>query len=473
MKHGIYVSKQSTSSSTPVVSTSGIPFVIGVAPLQSAEEPAPVGVPILCTSWNDAVKKLGYSEDWKKYTLCEFMYSHFKLFGCQPVIFCNLLNADSMSTEVAANDFPVLNHKITLPFEAINNEALIVKSAGGTGNAHIKNEDYLIFYDSENCIIELLKSGNIYDDTTLNVTYNKIDPTVVTDTAVAVGLESIEQCMSVTGLVPDLICAPKFSKSTAVASVMTTKAESINGLFGAKALIDIDSSDGGVNKYSDIFEYKNSKNLTDINSIVCWPMVKLDNHLFHMSTQIAGLIASVDSSNDGCPYESPSNKPFKCDSVVLDNGDDVILTLSQANTLNAGGVVTALSFMGKIVAWGNYMACYPGNTDIKDFFIPLSRMFDWIGNTEICTFWSKLDKPMNRRLIDSTLDTINIWLNGLVGRGYLLGARAEFREEENPLENLSAGIIRIHNYLTPPSPAQEINFILEYDVNYATSALQG
>ena len=39
-------------------------------------------------------------------------------------------------------------------------------------------------------------------------------------------------------------------------------------------------------------------------------------------------------------------------------------------------------------------------------------MFDWVGNTLIRTFWSKLDRPMNRRLIDNILDTGNIWLNG-------------------------------------------------------------
>ena len=31
--------------------------------------------------------------------------------------------------------------------------------------------------------------------------------------------------------------------------------------------------------------------------------------------------------------------------------------------------------MNGYVAWGNYSACYPSNTDIKDYFIPISRMF--------------------------------------------------------------------------------------------------
>ena len=100
-------------------------------------------------------------------------------------------------------------------------------------------------------------------------------------------------------------------------------------------------------------------------------------------------------------------------------------------------------------------------------------MFDWVANTLIRTFWSKLDKPMNRRLIDTILDTCNIWLGGLVGAGYLLGARAVMLESENPETSLMAGIIHLHIYMTPPSPAQEIDFALEYDASYVTAALMG
>lgn len=78
---------------------------------------------------------------------------------------------------------------------------------------------------------------------------------------------------------------------------------------------------------------------------------------------------------------------------------------------------------------------------------------------------------MNRRLLDNIVDSCNIWMNGLVGSGYLLGARAEVLDSENPVTDLMAGIIRVHLYLTPPSPAQEIDFVLEYDAEYVTSAL--
>lgn len=38
---------------------------------------------------------------------------------------------------------------------------------------------------------------------------------------------------------------------------------------------------------------------------------------------------------------------------------------------------------------------------------------------------------MTRRLIDSIVDSVNIWLNGLVSEEKLLGARVEFLDEEN------------------------------------------
>ena len=78
---------------------------------------------------------------------------------------------------------------------------------------------------------------------------------------------------------------------------------------------------------------------------------------------------------------------------------------------------------------------------------------------------------MTRRFVDSILDSVNIWMNGLTGSGYLLGGRVVMLESENPVNNLMAGIIKFHVYMTPPSPAQEIDFVLEYDVSYVRSAL--
>lgn len=467
MNHGVFVTEQSTSVTTPVVAESGVAFVIGAAPVQSAANPAKVGIPVICTSWKEAVEKLGYSDNWKKYSLCEFMYSHFKLFCCQPVIFCNVLDVDK-TEEVGAADMDVVDHKIKLPIEAV--AATVVIKAGDT--VCVAGTDYGTYVDGEHLMIELLAGSSAYAAASLNVAYSKINHEPVA-ADIAAGIEAVELCLTTLGMVPDLICAPGWSHDPTVAAAMAAKAATINGLFKAKAIVDLDCTTTGAKSYTEAIALKATNNMTDKDQIVCWPMLRNGGYRFHKSTQTAGLMAQVDTNNGGIPYESPSNKNLQCDGLVLADGTEVNLTLAQANQLNAAGIATALNFVNGWVEWGNYTGCYPGNTDVKDYMIPISRMFGWVGNTLIKTFWSKLDKPMTRRLIDTVLDTANIWLNGLVGQGYLLGARVEMHEDENPLTNLMAGIIKLHVYMTPPGPAQEINFVLEFDASYVTAALQG
>lgn len=473
---GVHVNEKATAVAIPVVADSGLPYVTGTAPVHMAAKPGKVNTPILCTSWDEAVEKLGFSYDWKKYTLCEFIYSHFQLYGCQPVIFCNVLDPAKMKQDAEAAECSVADHKITLPFDAVESTVKLTASAEEENAALEADEDYILYYDDvkDICVVELLETGSYYDATSITAAYSTVQPDQVVVADIVEGVSHVDDCMTIVGKIPDTICAPGWSHNTVVAAVMATKAAGIMGLFHGKALIDCDSGENGVREYSELSNYKNRNNFVDENQIVCWPMVKLGDYMFHTSTQLAGLMAKVDTDNGGCPFESPSNKNFKMDCCCLEDGTEVNLSWPQVNIVAGDyGVVTAINFMS--MGWtakGNYTACYPANTDVKDQFIPVSRMFDWVGNTLIRTFWSKLDKPMNRRLIDTILDTCNIWLNGQVSAEHLLGARAVMLEEENNLLDLMAGILHIHIYITPPSPAQEIDFTLEYDTAYVTSALQ-
>ena len=481
-KLGVHVFEKATSVQTPKVATVGIPFVVGTAPVQSAAKPAKSNVPVLVTSWDEAVEKLGFSYDWESYTLCEFMYSHLQLFGAQPVIFCNISDPASMKREEAAADYTVADHRVAVSVDAIA-DTIKVSVAEGAGEAATtraleRDTDYSILYDRDDtdtyvCIVELLEDGSAYDAETVSVAYSAADPKTATVADVVDGVAQVDACLTAVGLVPDLIAAPGWSHNTVVAAVMATKAAAINGLFKGKAVIDVDSSEEGVTEYSALSGWKNKNNMVDPDQILCWPMVQLGDYRFHLSAQLCGLMATVDAGNRGIPYESPSNKNLKMDACVLEDGTPVNLTWNQVDLIaGSWGVVTAVNFLDSgWVAKGNYTACYPGNTDVKDQFIPVSRMFDFIGNTLIRTFWSKLDKPMTPALRDSILQTCNIWLGGLTGGGYLYGARAEMLAEENPLTSLLDGIITLHIYNAPPVPAQEIDFILEYDVSYMETAL--
>ena len=156
-KHGVYVSEIATAVTVPVVADCGIPFVIGAAPVHLAENPAASEVPVLVTSWEEFVDKFGYSEEWADYNLCEFAYSLFKLYGRQPAIFCNMLKPASHKSAVAAADKTVSEHAVSLPEEAIPS-SIVVKAAGGTGNAYVLNTDYTVTAGDGEVVIELLST---------------------------------------------------------------------------------------------------------------------------------------------------------------------------------------------------------------------------------------------------------------------------------------------------------------------------
>ena len=176
-------------------------------------------------------------------------------------------------------------------------------------------------------------------------------------------------------------------------------------------------------------------------------------------------MAQVDGDHDSVPYKSPSNENLQMNAAVA-GGEEIWLDPQQANYLNGQGIITALNFEGGWKLWGNRTAAYPANTDVKDSFLPTRRMFNWVSTTLVLTSWQYVDYPIRRRFVDTILDTFNIWLNGLTAKEYILGGRVEFLESENPTTDLMDGIIRFHCYVTPPSPAREIGFYVEYDPAY-------
>jgi len=92
-------------------------------------------------------------------------------------------------------------------------------------------------------------------------------------------------------------------------------------------------------------------------------------------------------------------------------------------------------------------------------------MFNWIENTVVLTVQRDVDQPGNRRLIDSVVGTVQSFINGLIATGALVDGKIEFRTDDNPTVDLADGIIRFHLTLTPPSPAESIEFTAEYNPN--------
>ena len=478
--HGAKARQVDTSISTPVEADSGVPFVVGAAPVHTVG--GTVNEPIMCQSYQEAVSAFGFSDDWEKYPLCEMIYSQFQLYGVAPIVLVNVLDPEKHKKAVTDEVFDVVDGRAELPMEAIQDSVKVKNpdAAEGDPDTYTAGVDYDTLYDGEKLVLELLEGSAIPDTaTSLTISFDAVDPSAVTKKEIIggfnpttkqnSGFELLDSVFPKYGIVADLLLAPGYSHDSEVAAIMSAKASNINDVFEGTAICDIDTT--VVKHYADATAWKKSQNINSKHQILCWPLFGLGERVFHASVQAAGRMGLTDTDNGGCPAESPSNKLIQIDRAMLADGTTVLLDLKQANYLNSNGIATALNFIGGYVLWGDETACFPADTDVKNYFISIKRTFAWVANSLILTYWNKVDRKMTRRLIDSIVDSVNIWLNDLVAREQLLGGRVEFLEEENPETALMAGKASFHIFLTPPSPMRECEFVLEYDVDYVSAAL--
>ncbi len=476
-KHGIYGQEVATSLVPMTETDAGLIVAFGTAPVHLASDPVAAHTPVLCNTYAEAVAAMGYSDDFEKYTLCEVINSQFSLFNMAPIVLVNVLDSNKHVKNNSQSEYNVVEKVATIADPVLLDTLKVYTNAEKTGEA-VANTDYTAAHDDEgNVIITVLEDGALKDAASVTVEYKMLDPTAVTysdiiggidiNTGRAEGLETIDDIYPRFGLVPGIIIAPGFSHNSAVGAVMKSKTTNICGHFRAIAIADEPADE--VKKYTDASSWKNKNNYVDTSLVLCWPMVSLGGVKYHMSTQLASLMNQVDAANGDMPYHTPSNQSLQCDAAVVADGEEVYLNTASAEYVNGQGIVTALNFSGGWKAWGNRTTVYPSNTDVKDSFIPVRRMFNWVLNTLITSYWSNIDEPTSKRVINTMVDSANIWLNSLVAAGALLGGRVEFREDENSTTDLMDGKINFHVYMTPPSPAREITFVQEYDPDYIST----
>lgn len=470
-QHGVYTQELPTAI-VPLTSVEAPTVAFGTAPIHLATDPAPANVPILCSTLAEFAAQFGWSNDFDKFTLCEVAKCHFSLYNVAPVIFVNVL--DPLKHAINGTQ-EVTSVTSTVKLEGhILLETLKITSGSESENNHVTftNSDFSATHDSDgNTLIQILNPNKIVDDA-ISISYRELDTTAVNSQTViggvdllsgkSTGLEVIEDVYPRLGVAPGTIIAPKFSTDPAVALVMAGKSTGINGCFKSLAVADLNTT--SATKYTDVSSVKSGSNFSDSHLIACWPKVALGGEQYHLSTQIAALMNVVDAEHDLIPYKSPSNEFLKCDSSVLADGSEVLLGRDLANYVNSQGVLTALNF-GGFRAWGVYNSKYPNDSDPINF-ISVRRMMNWICNALTQNFFSRIDSPMNRVLIDSVLDSARIWLNGLAAKGAILGGDIGFLEEDNPATELSKGHMTFRLNVGFCVPAVKINFVVQFDPSY-------
>ena len=253
------------------------------------------------------------------------------------------------------------------------------------------------------------------------------------------------------------------------AAAIAAKCTGINGVFKCEAIVDLDSTETGAKKYTDVKTQKEASAMISEHLDIEWPCAKIGDKIYHISAIKAAYTAYTDAKNNDVPCQSPSNIAIAISGICLEDGTEVVLDEQQANIVNSYGVNTCINFNGWHT-WGNRTAAYPSSSDPKDTWFCCRRMFTWLSNNLILTYHQRVDGLASYRLVQSIVDDENVNMNALAAQGRIAGGYIEFLESENPATNIMNGKVQFRIHLAPWTPAEDILFVLEFDPSILAAA---
>ena len=463
-KHGTYQNETASDISLPIESSYGY-FIVGTAPLNKIKESKrKINEVVRIGTYKEALEYFGDTYD-LDFSISQAIKVFFELYSVAPIYVVNLVDpATHKKTGTPLNDVSVVNGKVLIPNHKVIPETVIVRN----GSTPIVDKTFV--WTEEGLEIYFTSSSA----TSVNIEYDEIDLSMITksmaiggyntNTMKRTGLELLDEVFLKYSELPAFIDVPDFSHESDVAAVLATKAKNLNGnMFETMALINAPIG----KKYDEIAKWKDDNNINSEDQLVFYGKLTLSKKIYYQSIHYAALSLRVDIDNDGVPCQSASNYNYKCDGLVWKNSNDKLEEIildkeQQANFLNKNGVITAINFKGWR-CWGSETAKNPMAIDPKDKYSYIRRMFKYIGNELVLTYFNKVDQPFTKKLAETITKSMNIRLNSLVP-SKLLAAKAELSKEDNNLISVINGDITWIISLGVTPALKSLTFKKKYDV---------
>lgn len=464
--HGAY--GQINTAGSRVSTESKCAFVyIGTAPVHTiAGGSENVNKPILAYNIAEARRKLGYSDDFASFTLCEAMRVHFDVNGVGPLIFINVLDPKKHTAEdVASKSLTPKNGLVTIvAAEKIILDTVEVK-AGGTSK--VKGTDYSISYnvDKKEITISELKKGSLGTDA-LTITYKEIDPSAVKAEDVIgatdgyglnTGVYAVQNVYQMTGFIPSFILAPGFSSIPAVHDAMYANSVKINGHWNAYMLSDIPITNGeSAVTFETVENFKSANGYNKENETASFPMISgTDGKKYHLSVLRAANLQVLLTGQDGIPYRTASNT--ECGLIENlymgeENSGRVFSDALINNALNRNGIASAAYVGGRWVIWGAHSADYsPENANDINVAETNRMMLYYIGNDFQRRRANDVDKHLTSNDIQSIVAEEQARLDALVKIGALLYGEVHLNANLDDMSDITNGDFSItFNVTTTP-----------------------
>ncbi len=469
-RHGAYADQESSRDYTSPSGVGTIPVYIGRAPIhQLADFDQKTNVPILISSWQDGVNKIGYSESWGDYDLCEAMYAHFRneVNSVGPIVVINVLNPDNKKNETEQSKTVSFVKRTGV----LTSSKVILSTL--TIEGKVRDTDYSAAYSDDGLSVVLRDLKGVLGDS-VAVKYYEVGPDGIAETDVISGINAgVPRIYYDLSLVPTILCAPGWSQKDTVFAALAAMAEKINGHWYSWINADLDSS--AVKTIDAAIAAKEAYETEIGAAALLWPMVKRGDRLFHLSTLNTVTMQWVDFQNGNVPYETPSNKQIDVDSLCLSDGSVIQYDQTEANRLNAAGIDTATYWEGTWRMWGPHTMKFVNEAviDARDVFDCNVRMMRFVENSFQRRYGLEVDKPMARSRKDTILNDFQGWLDTLIQDGALLLGSVEFLEAENPTGDLVQGNFVFSTEFTNPVPGKSLSNMVRWTSDGLNSLFGG
>ena len=482
-KHGVMAEQYPYATRvSDNLNTRAVPVYVGTLPVHTVAGGAErVNVPILLSDFAQAVRTVGYSDDWATYTLCEAIWTHLALYGTGPICVINVFDP-SENKSAKTKTVTVQNNVVTLA--QMDNVELDSVSVDG-----VDPGKYTVTYDYNNSTLTIKGAAEDALKGEITVKYNEVDATQVTNDMViggddgdgtVTGIHLVKRVYQDTGMIPNRILAPGFSHVPTVRTAMLKMSTKVNNHFDAFIYTDIplvkQVSDATSDMLpSDVEKWKKDNGYNADNEKVHWPMwAGNDGHNYHLSTLSVATLQLLESATDGIPYQTCSNNRIRVGGKLY-YGVDRKLSLDEEavnNLLGANGIVSAIFHGGDWVLWGAHTASYTQESaDHSNVSETNLMMMYYITNDFQVRRASDIDKPMSKNRLDQIVAEEQAMLDklGPTGIGALLYGVARKIADSSAQSDMANGDFALEWIITQTPNTRSITGTCRYtDAGLAT-----
>lgn len=422
------------------------PVYVGALPVHTiAGGAAKVNTPMLLTDFTQAVKAVGYTDDWANYDLCEAIYAHFVLRQAGPIVVINVFDPEKNkeTKDVTAT--------------AVNNQAVLGDMGGVildsfTVDGKERGADYTLSYDymTERVTLKGVSKGVL--DGALSIHYEEVTPGIQAADVIGAtdgegtdtGVYLIRRVYQETGKIPSRLLCPGTSHMETVHEAMAAVCNQIGGHFDVFMLTDLPGKDeGGSAKASETVAWKAANFYNRDNEKTFWPRWSgNDGRLYHLSVLCAASLQTLENDAGGVPYQTASNTKIPIGGrPYYGEGETLALDEQMANeTLLQYGVTSCAYHGGSWVLWGSHCASYePGNANALNLYDSTLMMMYYLANDFQVRRADEIDKVASVNRIKQIVSEEQATLDALVSIGALLYGKAYFVLNEESRGDMLTG----------------------------------